>query len=360
MGERHNILIVNPGSTSTKIAFYNGTEEICTKNYTHPREEIAKCKNHFEQLPLRVQALRDFLAENNIKKEDVDFIVPRYITIPRKHPGHFAVNQELIDYINSQENTFHIMALAPLIPYAIFGLDVPMAVRDSDAYTAIRPEFTVTGIPGITRSTGGFHTDNTFAVLNKLSAETGRKLEDMRVVVAHLGGGVSFSLADGGKVRYSMFDGEACFSPERCGAVPLLPFIDMCYDGEHTKEQMVKYVKGAGGLVAYFGTNNALEIENRALAGDEEAKRVYDGMLIRACACIGEVATLAKGKVDYIILTGGLVRGKYVRDFIEDYVGYIAPVKSYPGEFEMESFAGFALDIMEGRASAAPYAPPET
>jgi len=359
MAQRHNILIVNPGSTSTKIALYDGRREVATKNYTHPREELERCRTHFDQLPMRAAALRDFLAENRLTKDDIDFIVPRYITIPTKRPGHFLVNQQLIDRIRAETNTFHIMALAPLIPYEVFGLDIPMAVRDSFAYTDIDPLFTYTGIPEIKRSVSGYHTDNTFAVLGKLSDEVGRPLTDMSVIVAHLGGGVSFSWARGGKVRYSMFDGEACFSPERGGVLPALPLIDMCYSGKYTQEQMVKKIKGAGGLVAYFGTNDALEIENRALNGEADVKQVYDAMLTRAAACIGEIAAVAKGKVDYIVLTGGLVRGKYVRDYLEESIGFIAPVKSYPGEFEMESFAGFALDVMEGRAQAWPYEPPE-
>jgi len=360
MSERRNILVLNPGSTSTKIALYNGSEEVATKNFSHSREEIAACPDWLSQVDIRAKALEQFMAENGLKKEDIDLIVPRYTLGNNvRYPRHYAVNQALIDYIESGANHFHIMSITPLIPYRVFGLDVPMAVVNNDIYLDIDPLLTITGIPEVKRSVTKCHMENMIAVTDKLAHELGKKSADLNLVIAHLGGGVSFSWVSGGKIRYTMFDGEACFSPERGGVLPALPLINMCFSGEYTKEQMVKKIKGAGGLVAYFGTNDALEIENRALAGEQDVKQVYDAMLTRAAACIGECAAVAKGRVDYVVLTGGLARGKYVRDYLEDCVKFIAPVKSFPGEFEMEAFSGFGDQLLSGTVEARPFDPSE-
>ena len=346
---RRNILIINPGSTSTKIALYKDGQPAFVKNFAHSREEVAACATWLEQVPFRAQALRNFISEFGITKDDIDFIVPRYIVgSAATYPGHYTVNEALIDYIRSGRNAFHIMSITPMIAYEVFGLDVPMAVCSYDSYLGIDPVLTVTGIPGIRRSVTKCHMENITAVSGKVAQEAGRAKNELSIIVAHLGGGCSFAWVNKGVISYTMFDGETCMTPERSGAVPALPLVDLCYSGEFTKEQMVKKIKGAGGLVAHFGTNDALEIEKRAIAGDEQAKLIYDGMLVQAAGCIGEIAAVAKGKVDYIAITGGLARGKYVTDRIAEHVGFIAPVKVYPGEFEMESFASFGESVLNG------------
>lgn len=346
MEKKKRILILNFGSTSSKIALYDGMNLVAIENYAHTVDELFKCKTKTDQIPLRKKALETFLQAYGIGEQDIELIVPRYPLHGKENVGHFMADDAFYAYARETLDTrFHIMFVAASVAYEVFGGRVPMAVCDVMSYIQVSPEHSMTGIPQISRS-NQCHIENTTAIAKILAEDLEKPLEDLSFIMAHLGGGVSFSWSLGGTVRYTVFDGEGAFSPQRGGILPSLPLVDMCYSGEYTKEEVVSLIKGHGGLSAYLNTTDCIEIEKRIAAGDREAEIIYRTMAVRMAASIGEVATIAKGKADCIVLSGGIAHSKYVTDIIKEHVGYIAPIKIYPGEFEMNFFAGFGVDVL--------------
>lgn len=343
----YKILVLNFGSTTSKISLYKNNREFASECYTHSKQELQGCENMLDQLQIRSAALEKFMEEQGLSRSDIDIVVPRYPIYKSKYPGHVMVNNVFMDMAISRKDAFHIMFIAPIVARNVLGSEVPMAICDIMSYRDIAPELEITGVPQI-RHSHRAHFENCIAVSRKLAEASGKKTDELSFVYGHLGGGVSFSWFNKGKVRFGMFDGEACFSPERGGVLPSLELIDLCYSGEYTKAQAVSLIKGNGGLTAYFNTTDCLEIERRIREGDELARQVYTAMGIRMAGCIGEVSAIAKGGVDQIILAGGIAQSEYITGIIKEHVSYIAPVVLYPGEFEMEFFAGFGLDVLTG------------
>lgn len=346
MEKKKHILVLNFGSTSSKIALYDGMNLLAVENYAHTVDELLKCKTKSEQIPIRKKALETFLQTYEIEEKDIALIVPRYPLQGKENMGHFMADDAFYAYDRKMLDTrFHIMFVAATVAYEVFGGRIPMAICDVMSYIQVRPEHSMTGIPQITRS-NQCHIENTTALAKILAEDIDKPLKDLSFIMAHLGGGVSFSWSLGGIVRYTIFDGEGGFSPQRGGILPSLPLVDMCYSGEYTKEYVISLIKGHGGLSAYLNTTDCIEIEKRIAAGDREAELIYRTMAVRMAASIGEVAAIAKGKADCIVLSGGIAHSKYVTDIIKEHVRYIAPIKIYPGEFEMDFFAGFGLDVL--------------
>ena len=350
-----NILVLNFGSTTSKIALFDGGTEIANKTYTHTRQELAGLKTMLDQLPLRCAALRQFLDEYHISRDKIDMIVPRYPMVGIDIPGHLLVDDAFMEWALNRKDTFHIMFITPIVAREVLGDGIPMAICDLYSYQEVAPELEITGIPLIKRPHLG-HIENCIAVSRKLASDAAKSPDELSFIYGHLGGGVSFTWFGGGKIRYAVFDGEAGFSPERSGFLPNLPLIDLCYSGKYSKEQATAWIKGNGGLAAHFGTTDCLEIEKRMESGDEQARLVYTAMGIRMAGCIGEAAAIAKGRVDYIVLAGGIANSPYITGIIKERVGFIAPVKVYPGEFETEFFANFGADVLNGTAKTFNYA----
>lgn len=352
------ILVINIGSTSSKIALYRGRESVAVANYNHSREELKRCESVFDQIPLRAAALRLFLDENHITAGDVDLIVPRYPFVNSRRTGNIMCNSDFIRMAESRQDAFHVMFITPLVAWEVFGSDVPMAIPDVMANVQVPEVLQITGVPQIRRS-GQCHVENIMAVTQKYAYNVGKEIENVGVVVGHMGGGVSTAWVNRGGIRYCMFDGEAGFSPERGGNLPSLPLIDMCFGGEYTKNQITSMIRGAGGLAAHLGTTDCVEVERRIQAGDEKAKLVYDAMIMRMVACIGETAAIAGSGVERILLTGGIANSTYVTGMIREHLELFAPVTVYAGEYEMDYFAGFGLGVLEGRIPVNDYELPE-
>ena len=348
MKEDKRILVLNFGSTSSKIAYFCGEEEVAAKNYDHSVEELKECRTKTQQIPLRRKALEAFLEENQIGESDIDLIVPRYPLEGDENIGHFMADEAFYENAcETLDDRFHIMYIAPAVAKEVFGERVPMAVCDVMSYIQVEPELCMTGIPQAKRS-NLCHIENTTQISRRLAGELEKPRDELSFAIGHLGGGVSFSWSKGGYVRYCLFDGEGAFSPQRGGIVPSLPLIDLCYSGQYSREEMISLIKGRGGLTAYLGTADCVEVEQRIAGGDEQAKLVYDAMIDSMSACLGDVCAIASGNIDCIVLSGGIANSDYVVSRIKDHVGFIAPVRVYPGEFEMEFFAGFGLDVLNG------------
>ncbi len=364
------ILVVNTGSTSTKIGFYDSGEMLFEKNLTHSADEVARYKSVMDQTPMRRDAITDFLSEKGIALETIDIAMARGGLITPIRTGVYEVNQEMRDALMSGKDGVHACNLSALIAddiardvnavragKGIAGL-CKAYIADPPMADEMLPEVKVGGIPEFTRRTL-FHALNSRAMVRRYARSIGKSNKEVTVIVAHMGGGSSVSLHRNGLVidTNDALGGDGPISPERAGSVPGFPLVEMCFSGEYTKDEIKKKLVGKGGAVAYFGTNDFREITARAEAGEEECATFLKGFCVSVAKYIGSLATVVGGKVDAIILTGGIAHSKPIVDDIIDRVGFIAPVEVYAGENELESLAENGYGILAGEFDIKYYHP---
>lgn len=364
------ILVINTGSTSTKIGFYDSGEMLFEKNLTHSADEVARYKSVMDQTPMRRDAITDFLSEKGIALETIDIAMARGGLITPIRTGVYEVNQEMRDALMSGKDGVHACNLSALIADDI-ARDVNVVraekgiaglckayIADPPMADEMLPEVKVGGIPEFTRRTL-FHALNSRAMVRRYARSIGKSNKEVTVIVAHMGGGSSVSLHRNGLVidTNDALGGDGPISPERAGSVPGFPLVEMCFSGEYTKDEIKKKLVGKGGAVAYFGTNDFREITARAEAGEEECATFLKGFCVSVAKYIGSLATVVGGKVDAIILTGGIAHSKPIVDDIIDRVGFIAPVEVYAGENELESLAENGYGILAGEFDIKYYHP---
>ncbi len=364
------ILVVNTGSTSTKIGVYDSGSLLFEKNLTHSVSELSKYKSVMDQGDMRRDTITDFLAEKGIALESIDISMARGGLITPIRTGVYEVNQEMRDALMAAKEGSHACNLSALIADDIakmvnearaakgmadkcraFIADPPMADE-------MLPEVKVGGLPEFPRRTL-FHALNSRAMVRRYARSVGKTNKEVTVIVAHLGGGVSVSLHQNGLVidTNDALGGDGPVSPERAGSVPGFPLVDMCFSGKYTKDEIKKKLVGRGGAVAYFGTNDIREVAARAEAGDEACATFLKGFCVSVAKYVGSLATVVEGKVDAVILTGGIAYSKAITDDIKNRVGFIAPVEIYAGENELESLAENGYGILAGEFDIKYYHP---
>ena len=364
------ILVINTGSTSTKIGFYDSGAMLFEKNLTHSAEEVASYRSVMDQTPMRRDAITDFLSEKGIALETIDIAMARGGLITPIRTGVYEVNQEMRDALMSGKDGVHACNLSALI-----ADDIAREVNDEraakgmegicKAYIAdppmadeMLPEVKVGGIPEFERRTL-FHALNSRAMVRRYARSVGKTNKEVTVIVAHMGGGSSVSLHRNGLVidTNDALGGDGPISPERAGSVPGFPLVEMCFRGKYTKDEIKKKLVGKGGAVAYFGTNDFREIAARADAGEESCATFLKGFCVSVAKYIGALATVVGGKVDAIILTGGIAHSRLITEDIIGRVGFIAPVEVYAGENELESLAENGYGILAGEFDIKYYHP---
>lgn len=364
------ILVINTGSTSTKIGFYDSGAMLFEKNLTHSAEEVASYRSVMDQTPMRRDAITDFLSEKGIALETIDIAMARGGLITPIRTGVYEVNQEMRDALMSGKDGVHACNLSALI-----ADDIAREVNDAraakgvegicKAYIADPPmademlsEVKVGGIPEFERRTL-FHALNSRAMVRRYARSVGKTNKEVTVIVAHMGGGSSVSLHRNGLVidTNDALGGDGPISPERAGSVPGFPLVEMCFSGKYTKDEIKKKLVGKGGAVAYFGTNDFREIAARADAGEEACATFLKGFCVSVAKYIGALATVVGGKVDAIILTGGIAHSRLITEDIIGRVGFIAPVEVYAGENELESLAENGYGILAGEFDIKYYHP---
>jgi len=335
------ILAINPGSTSTKIAVYDGEKLVFLKNIKHSVEDLAPFKSIIDQYDFRKEVILKELKAAEIELDKIKIVVGRGGLVKPVPSGVFRVNEQMKhDLKNSKKDHasnlggFIADDIAQSLPDAQAVIADPVVVDELDdiARVAGHPLFERVSI---------FHALNQKAVARKYAKSVNKKYEDVNVIVAHLGGGISVGAHRKGKVVdvNQALDGEGPFSPERSGTLPVGDVCAMAFSGKYTHEEMKLMFKGKGGFAAYLGTNDAYEVEKRCLAGDKEAIRIHDAMIYQVAKDIGAHATVLKGEVNAIILTGGIA---YNPDFVkklEERTSWIADIVVYPGEDEMAALA---------------------
>lgn len=345
------ILAINPGSTSTKISVFDGRNEVFTKTLRHSNDEIGKYNSVIDQLNFRKDTIIEALKEHNINIKDLDVIVGRGGMLKPIPSGVYEVNQKMIDHLKNAEAE-HASNLGAIIAHEI-ALEIGNGIKALIADPVVVDELTdiarVSGNSKIQR-VSIFHALNQKAIAKLYAKEIGKNYKELNLIVAHLGGGVSVGIHSNGRVIdvNDALRGEGPFSPERSGGLALMPVIDMCFSGDYTKQQMKKMVSGEGGVISYLGTNSFNEVEKRVDAGDKDAQLISDAFGYQLAKEIGAMATVVSGKVDAILLTGGIAHNKGLMDKVTSRVSFIAPVKVYPGEDEMGALAGNGLDALMG------------
>lgn len=349
-------LIINPGSTSTKLGIFEDEKLVSEETLRHTTEEIAQFEKIVDQVDFRKGMILDFLAEKGEDIKSFNVIVGRGGLLKPIPSGTYAVTDKLIEDLKIGVGGEHASNLGGILAKGIADeIGVPSYIVDPVVVDELEPVARISGVPELPR-VSIFHALNQKAVAKRYAKEVGKAYEDLNLIVVHMGGGVSVGAHTGGRIVdvFNALSGEGAFSPERAGGVPPAALVEMCFSGEYTKDEIKKKLIGNGGYNALVGTNNAQEVYKRSLT-DENVKLVFDAFIYQVSKDIGAMATVLKGKVDQIILTGGIAYGEQVTNDIKDRVSFIAPVTVYPGEDELLALAQGALRVMNGEEEAKIY-----
>lgn len=358
MAEQNLILAINPGSTSTKIAVYDGEKKEFQKNLKHDVEEIKKFKCITDQYEFRRDIILKEVKEAGFNIADFKIIIGRGGLVKPIQSGVWGVNEAMLHDLRIGYAGQHASNLGGIIADDIAKQipGVQAVIADPVVVDELEPFARVSGHPLIERK-AIFHALNQKAIARQFAKDQNKPYESLNVIVVHLGGGVSVGAHKNGKIIdvNQALDGDGPFSPERSGGLPVGGLIEICFSGKYTKEQVKKMVVGEGGFVAYLGTNDALKVEQAAAAGDEKAAFYQSAMAYQVSKEVGAAAAVLKGKVDGILLTGGMAYGKDLVNDIKERVDFIAPVHVYPGEDEMGALAMNAYRVLKGETSILEY-----
>jgi butyrate kinase len=353
----YKLLMINPGSTSTKIGVYEDENPILIETLRHSSEEIGKYEGIFEQFNFRKEVILNVLKEKNFDIKTLDAIVGRGGLLKPIEGGTYSVNEAMLLDLKVGVLGQHASNLGGIIANEIAkSLDIPSFIVDPVVVDEMIDVARISGMPEIERKSI-FHALNQKAVAKRYAKENGKKYEEINLIVAHMGGGVSVGAHENGRVVdvNNALDGEGPFSPERSGGLPVGDLAKMCFSGKYTLDDIKKKINGKGGFVAYLNTNDAKEVGERAEAGDEKNKLIFEAMGYQVAKEIGKCAAVLKGQVDAIILTGGIAYGKRMVSYISERVEFICPVVVYPGEDELLALAEGALRVLSGKEQAKEY-----
>lgn len=355
--ETYRILAINPGSTSTKIAIYDNEKEVFETTLRHPAEEINKFEKIYDQYDFRKNVILETLNEAGMNLTKLSAIVGRGGLLKPIQGGTYSVSDSMLEDLKVGVLGEHASNLGGIIAHEIAGqLNIPSFIVDPVVVDEMNDVARISGMPELDRKSI-FHALNQKAVARRAAKEMGKAYDEINLVVAHLGGGVSVGAHENGRVVdvNNALDGEGPFSPERSGGLPVGDMVKLCFSGEYTHADLKKKIKGHGGLVAYLNTNDGREVSKMVEEGDKKAELVYKAMAYQVAKEIGSCSTVLKGKVDGIILTGGLAYDKELVKWISDSVEFIGKVIVYPGEDEMSALAEGGLRVLRGEEEPREY-----
>jgi butyrate kinase len=353
------LLVINPGSTSTKIAVFEDDKNIFQKNLQHDAGDLKNFKIVTEQFEFRKKAILDVLREEGYNVNDFKAVVGRGGLMHPIPSGVFEVNERLKEDLRSCYYGEHASNLGALI-----ADDIANAIPGCKAFTVdpvvvdeLQDVARIAGHPLFRRS-AAFHALNHKAIAKLYAKQTGKTYEELNLIIAHLGGGISIGAHRKGKVVdvTNAVDGEGAFSPERSGTLPALQVASLCFSGKYTFQQIKRILTGEGGMVAHLGTNQFQKIEEELIpSGDKNAALVHETMAYNIAKFIGAMATVLEGKVDAVLLTGGIAWNPLIVKSISKKVAFLAPVSVYPGEDEMAALAANGLAALLGDATIERY-----
>lgn len=344
------ILAINPGSTSTKIAVYDDDKPLLVKSIGHAAEDLAKYESVFDQYDFRKQLILDSLAHAGVNINDLRAVIGRGPIAKPVEGGVYEVTPQMVHDARNAEHK-HACDLGCILAHDIAsGIDGCLSLMaDPGTVDELSDYARVSGSPHCERICI-WHALNQRAIARRYAASIGKTYEDLNLIVCHLGGGISVAAHCHGRcidVNNSL-DGEGPFSPERAGTLPSAALVNLCFSGRFTQEQLLRRIAGHAGLAAHLGTTDVREILKRIEAGDAKAELILGAMAYQTAKAIAAQGAALFGKVDAILLTGGIAHSEYITSRIIERVGYLAPVHIFPGEDEMAAMAENALAVLRG------------
>lgn len=348
--QEEKILVINPGSTSTKIAVFKEERLEFQKTLRHSSEELSNFNKISDQYEFRKDIIIDSLKNNNIKIEDLKVVVGRGGLLKPIKGGTYEVNEKMLEDLKVGVSGEHASNLGGIIASEIAKLSGGKAfIVDPVVVDELQDIARISGLKEIERRSI-FHALNQKAVARRYCKSIDKGYEEVNLIIAHLGGGISVGAHQKGRVIdvANALDGEGPFSPERSGELPVGDLINLCFSGKYTLDEMKRKITGQGGMVSYLNSNDMMEIADRINNGDEYAKLIFTAMAYQVSKEIGSAAAVLKGKVDAIILTGGIAYSEAFNDLIKERVSFIGELIVYPGEDELLALAEGGLRVVNG------------
>lgn len=355
MANKKRILTINPGSTSTKLALFEDETELLKQELAIRAEDIVHCTLMIQQLDIRMQSIRNFIQEAKLDLSTLDMIVARGGSIHGVRSGAYLIDAHVDAMLRYRPRSQHVSSLAAIIAYQLsLESGVPAIFYDAPSADDADEIMHYTGLPECRRFVTS-HCLNSKMVARQVAERLGKPYEACNIIVAHLGGGITMAFHSGGRMVDTLLDDAGPMSPQRAGRIPVTDVINLCYSGRYTREEMANKMRGRGGLVAWFGVNDARDVEAMIDAGDQKAKEVYWYMAYQIAKGIGELSVVQSGKLDRIVLTGGLAWSKRLTDWVTERVEFLAPVIVIPGEQEMLALAQGGMRVLRGEEEARRY-----
>lgn len=341
------ILAINPGSTSTKIAVFEDDKEIFKKSLVHTAEELKDFKNNNDQIPYRKQMILDALQENGLSLSDIDGFAARGGGQCSHVGGTYRVNERMVQEAHDEIYASHPALLGCQIAF-MFEKETgkPSFMVNSPATDEMRQIARLTGIKGVYRICYS-HALNQKEAARRYAESVGKAYEDLNLIVCHIGGGISVTAHEKGKMvdTNDILNGDGPMAPTRTGSIPAVDMIHLSFSGK-TEKELMKFVRSQGGLSDHLGTFDAREVVERIKNGDIYAKNVYDAMIYQIGKYAGSMYAAMNCQLDGIVFTGGMAHDTYLVDRLKKQIGAMAPVAVLPGEFEMEALAHGAYDAL--------------
>lgn len=356
--KEYKIFAINPGSTSTKIAYFNNKKQIFSANVKHDSAKLSEFPDISSQMPYRKQKIEDILRENHISLQGTDAFVGRGGGVMALEGGTYDIDETVLKHARSGANGIQHPAqlgsqLAESFRQKFGGRGFIVNPPDVDEFSDVAR---VTGIKDIFRSSH-IHSLNQKETAIRHAHKIGKRYEECRFIVCHIGGGISIAAHKYGKMvdGTDIVGGEGPLAPTRAGAIPAAPLIRLCFSGKYNQEELLEKLTRNGGMVDHLGTSDAVEVFNRVQSGDKHAQLVWNAMIYQIIKAIGSMAAVLEGNVDGILLGGGMVHNEELVHKITEACSFIAPVTAYPGEFEMEAMAYGALRVLTGEEEPKKY-----
>ncbi len=351
------ILVINPGSTSTKVAVFDDEKELFKVNISHPVEQIQHFARVIDQFNFRKEVILEELERAGIPRESIQAVVARGGLLRPIPSGTYVVTDRMIEDLKAEVQGEHASNLGALIAHSLAAeLHLPAYIVDPVVVDEMEDIARITGLPFIKRRSI-LHALNQKRVARQAARDLGRRYEEVNFIVVHMGGGISVGAHRRGKVVdvNNALNGDGPFAPERAGSLPGWDLVELCFSGQYSKAEIKKLLAGKGGVVAHLGTNDMVEVEKRVKAGDKKAELLVKAMAYNIAKWIGVMATVLKGEVDGIVLTGGLAYYQQLVDWVKERCQFIAPFYLYPGGDEMRALAEGALRVLRGEEQAKSY-----
>lgn len=356
----YRLLIINPGSTSTKIGIYDNERSVLEKTIRHDMDVINQYEKTIDQYEFRKEVILETLDHEGINVSKLSAVIGRGGLLRPIEGGTYTVNDAMLEDLKKGYAGEHASNLGGIIAHEIAsGLNIPAFIVDPVVVDEMEPLARLSGVPEIERKSI-FHALNQKAVARRVAKQLGKPYDKLKLIVTHMGGGITVGVHKFGRVIdvNNGLHGEGPFSPERAGTVPVGDLVSMCFSGQYYADEIMRKLVGQAGFVAYLGTNDAVKVEEMIAEGNEKAKLVYDAMAYQVAKEIGAASSVLSGEVDAIVLTGGLAYGKSFVEEITNRVKWIADVIVQPGENELQALAEGGLRVLRGEEQPKHYPKP--